>query len=210
MSSISHQVHLDPAPELALSPPVEASQQQDPTVTIARLRGFAFLLSMDVDLADRLVEVTLLRASVVASFSGLGESLFPWLLSRLRSYYYREHERGRLQIDGVELALRSESESQDEFLMALAKLVPEQREALVLIEAVCLSHDEAARICRKSREQFKSLMTSAQANLVFHLVNQRRLRMPGELHPEFNCAQREAASELAMRQTENLPDLAGS
>jgi len=188
MSSISYQFHVEPALELALSPVVEASRQEDLNATIGRLRGFAFLLCMDLGLADRLVEVTLLRASVILSFFSLGENLFPWLLGRLRSYYYREYERGQVQIDGVKLAFGSGPESHDEILAALAKLVPEQREALVLIEAVDLSFDEAARICRKSHERFKALMMSAQANLTFHLAEQRRLRMPGVAASPRNAA----------------------
>ena len=58
--------------------------------SIARLRAFSMLLCMDTDLADELVEVTLLRSSVGADPAAFGPNLSTWLIKRLRSYYYRE------------------------------------------------------------------------------------------------------------------------
>src|SRR3981189_136678 len=59
--------------------------------TIAKLRSFAMLLCLDADLADHLVEVTLVRASVAMSPSRLGANTLAWLCARLRGYFYHEH-----------------------------------------------------------------------------------------------------------------------
>jgi hypothetical protein len=50
---------------------------------------------------------------------------------------------------------------------------PEQREVLVLMEAVGLSFGEARRISRKPPGRFKCLFASARANLAFDLAKQR-------------------------------------
>ena len=60
---------------------------------IARLRAFAILLCMDVNLGEELVKVTLLRACVAIDPGGLSTNLTSWLIRRLRGYYYREYAR---------------------------------------------------------------------------------------------------------------------
>ncbi len=54
------------------------------TATIAKLRAFSFLLCLDQVMADKLVEITLVRAKVGIDPSTLGENLAPWLIRRLR------------------------------------------------------------------------------------------------------------------------------
>jgi RNA polymerase sigma-70 factor (ECF subfamily) len=145
----------------------EPSQQRGLHDTIAKLRAYSVLLCMDVDLADDLVAVTLARASVATSPSRLGEDLVPWLISRLRSYYYREHAaRSAAAARGRPLQPEQFAGSQHhDILAALAKLAPEQREALVLTEAAGFSFAEAARICRRPPGRFKDLVETAEANL---------------------------------------------
>jgi hypothetical protein len=46
---------------------------------------------MNVDLAEQLVEITLLRAGAVMKPSNIGPNLSAWLFSRLRQYYYHEY-----------------------------------------------------------------------------------------------------------------------
>jgi RNA polymerase sigma-70 factor (ECF subfamily) len=136
--------------------------------SIARLRAFSMLLCMDADLADELVKVTLLRSSVVADPAGFGASLSTWLIRRLRSYYYLEYAR-RPAVRPP----RPTSGEQAEILTALAKLRAEQREALVLVDAIRFSFGEAARICRKPPGRFRTLIEGARADLARHLERQR-------------------------------------
>jgi RNA polymerase sigma-70 factor (ECF subfamily) len=151
----------------AVSKAPEPSQQRGLHDTIAKLRAFSVLLCMDLDLADDLVAVTLARASVATSPSRLGENLVPWLFSRLRSYYYREYAaRSAAAARGRPLQTEQFAGSQHhDILAALAKLAPEQREALVLTEAAGFSFAEAARICRRPPGRFKDLVETAEANL---------------------------------------------
>jgi RNA polymerase sigma-70 factor, ECF subfamily len=165
MTSIEH--HIEDNQRRRYAPAArqyEPPRQQALHESIARLRAFSMLLCMDVDLADELVKVTLLRAGVVADPAGFGTNLSSWLIKRLRNYYYREFARRPVVIPP-----RHMSRDQPDILAALAKLRAEQREALVLVEAIRFSFGEAARICRQPPGRFRALIESAQADLVRHL-----------------------------------------
>jgi RNA polymerase sigma-70 factor (ECF subfamily) len=140
--------------------------------TIARLRAFSILLCIDVNLADELVAVTLTRASVAMSPVGLGTNLSIWLISRLRGYYYREYAH-RPAPAPAQLAGRDHGD----ILAALGKLRAEQREALVLVEAIRFSFGEAARMCKQPPGRFRTLVEGARADLVRHLAKQRSERL---------------------------------
>jgi hypothetical protein len=51
--------------------------QSEFTTTIAKLRVFSFLLCLDPEMADELVEITLVRAKVGIDPASLGENLSP-------------------------------------------------------------------------------------------------------------------------------------
>jgi RNA polymerase sigma-70 factor, ECF subfamily len=146
----------------------EASQRDVLHEAIARLRAFSSLLCMDVNLADELVAVTLTRASVVMNPAGFGTNLSTWLISRLRGYYYREYAHRPARAP-AELADRDHGD----ILAALGKLRAEQREALVLVEAIRFSFGEAARVCKQPPGRFRSLVEGARTDLARHLARQR-------------------------------------
>jgi RNA polymerase sigma-70 factor (ECF subfamily) len=169
MTSIEHQVdsrrgrdYAAPAAKYA------APQRQVLHETIARLRAFSILLSADLNLADELVEVTLLRASVAMNLAGFGANLSTWLISRLRGYYYREYAHRPTAVPP-----RLAGTEHSDILAALAKLRAQQREALVLVEAIRFSFGEAARICRQPPGRFRTLLEGARADLARHLATQR-------------------------------------
>jgi len=149
----------------------ESPQRQVPLESIARLRAFAMLLCMDADLADELVKVTLLRASVGIDLAGFGTNLSTWLIRRLRSYYYREYARRP-----VAMPPHRASHEHADIVAALAKLREEQREALVLVEALRFSSGQAARVCKLPPGRFRTLIGGARADLGHHLQKQRSER----------------------------------
>jgi RNA polymerase sigma-70 factor (ECF subfamily) len=144
--------------------------------TIARLRAFSILLCIDVNLADELVAVTLTRASVAMKPVCLGTNLRTWLISRLRGYYYREyaHRPAPAQLAGRD---------HGDILAALGKLRAEQREALVLVDAIRFSFGEAARICKQPPGRFRTLLEGARADLARHLAGQRSERLKQDAVP---------------------------
>jgi RNA polymerase sigma-70 factor, ECF subfamily len=128
-------------------------------MTVARLRAFAILLCLNVDLAEQLVTVTLLRAGVVMKPSSIGPSLSTWLFSRMRQYYYREYA------GGWKPSALSRYVRHGDLLAGLAELTAEQREALVLVEAAGCSRREAAHICRCTPIQLRNRFTDARDRL---------------------------------------------
>jgi len=177
MTSIETERSYDnPRDYLQPSTTLEPSQQKALLETVARLRAFAMLLSMDAEVAEELVEVTLLRAGVDISPASLGVNLAQWLFSRLRSYYYREFA-SRSAPAVAQGSRQYPSGEHGDTLAAFAKMPADQREALVLIEAAGFSMAAAARICRHPPGRFKALVASARANLARHLARQRSERL---------------------------------
>jgi RNA polymerase sigma-70 factor (ECF subfamily) len=169
MISIDH--HIDSNHRRRYAPAArqcESPERQVLHESIARLRAFAILLCMDVNLGEELVKVTLLRASVAVDPTRLGTNLATWLIRRLRSYYYREYARR----PAVTPPGRASDEHAD-ILAALVKLRAEQREVLVLVEAIRFSFGEAAKICRQPPGRFRSLVEGARADLARHLERQQ-------------------------------------
>ena len=170
MTSIEH--HIEDNPRRRYAPAArqyELPERQVLHESICRLRAFSILLCMDVNLGEELVKVTLLRAGAAIDPGGLGTDLATWLIRRLRSYYYREYAR-RPAVTPTGGA----SVEHADILAALAKLGAEQREALILVEAIRFSFGEAARVCRQPPGRFRNLVEGARADLARHLERQRR------------------------------------
>jgi len=169
MTSIEHHIEDNQRRRYAPARQFEVPERQVLHESIARLRAFAILLCMDVNLGEELVKVTLLLACVAIDPGGLGTNLMTWLIRRLRSYYYREYARR----PGVTPPGGASVEHAD-ILGELATLRAEQREALILVEAIRFSFGEAARICRQPPGRFRSLVEGARADLARHLEGQHR------------------------------------
>jgi RNA polymerase sigma-70 factor (ECF subfamily) len=141
---------------------------------IPNLRAFAASLSGSVTLADDVVQDTLLRAWSNSDKFQEGTNLRAWLFTILRNTYYSHYRKrarevqdtdgmyaGRLAVTGDQV---SHLELQD-FRKALAKLPPEQREALTMIGATGLSYEEAAEICGVAIGTIKSRLNRARTKL---------------------------------------------
>ena len=170
MTSIEH--HIEDNPRRRYSPAArqyELPERQVLHESICRLRAFSILLCMDVNLGEELVKVTLLRACVAIDPGGLSTNLTTWLIRRLRGYYYREYARRPAVTPPG-----GRASSTPIFSPQLAMLRAEQREALILVEAIRFSFGEAARICRQPPGRFRNLVEGARADLARHLERQRR------------------------------------
>jgi RNA polymerase sigma-70 factor, ECF subfamily len=151
----------------------KAPEHNDLFATVAKLRSFSLLLCLNADLADRLVEITLLRAGVCMSPSRLGSNTLGWLCGRLRSYFYSEFA-GRPtdatfeSSDVAPLLSQFQGVTRD-LLKVLTELPAEHREALVLTEAMGFSRGQAARICSCPPHIFKPRIEEARAHLAMFL-----------------------------------------
>ena len=138
------------------------------------LRKFALSLCGTIDGADDLVQETLLRALIHIDSFQPGTNLAAWLVTILRNLFREQHRKRRREVEDVDghyaEMLKTEPEQTarvefGEFRAALAKLPPEQRQALILVGASDLSYDEAAAECDCPAGTIKSRTHRARERL---------------------------------------------
>jgi RNA polymerase sigma-70 factor (ECF subfamily) len=141
---------------------------------IPNLRAFAASLSGSMQLADDLVQDTLLKAWGNAEKFQPGTSLRAWLFTILRNTYYSLYRKRGREVQDSEgtyadrLATHGNQESHldlADFRKALAKLPEEQREVLIMVGATGLSYEETAEICGVAIGTIKSRVNRARAKL---------------------------------------------
>ena len=138
------------------------------------LRAFAISLSGNVDRADDLVQETLLRAMANIDSFEPGTNMSAWLFTILRNLFRSEYRKRRREVEDADGSyadsLKSHPEQHgrvefEEFRAALAKLPPDQREALILVGASGFSYEEAAAICECAVGTIKSRVNRARTRL---------------------------------------------
>ena len=145
------------------------------------LRAFARFLASDRAVADDLVQDTVVRALAAQDQFQAGSNLKAWLFTILRNLFYEQTRRRRREAAAVDAHFAedeagpaeqtSRSDIRD-LQRVLARLPPLLREALVLVGAQELTHEEAALICgvpigtmrarvSRARSQLASMLTPA-------------------------------------------------
>jgi RNA polymerase sigma-70 factor (ECF subfamily) len=142
---------------------------------IPNLRAFALSLTQSAQHSDDLVQDTLVKALSNLDKFEMGTNLRAWLFTILRNSFYNEirykkyHQTASLdEVDPGAMDLRATQEKYIEFqdvLKGLSRLVPEQREAIILIAAEGLSYEEAATICKCPVGTVKSRLSRARRRL---------------------------------------------
>ena len=141
---------------------------------VPSLRAFAISLSGHIDRADDLVQDTLLRALANIDRFERGTNLNAWLFTILRNIFYSDHRKRVREVedqDGSYAARLATAPHQGDRLdvedlqSALAKLPPDQREALVLVGAEGVSYEEAATIMGCKVGTVKSRVSRARGRL---------------------------------------------
>jgi RNA polymerase sigma-70 factor (ECF subfamily) len=141
---------------------------------VPSLRAFAISLSGNVDRADDLVQETLLRAIANINSFQPGTHMSAWLFTILRNQFRSEYRKRRREVEDADGSyvdsLKSPPEQQgrvefEEFRVALAKLPPDLREALLLVGASGFSYEEAAAICETPVGTIKSRVNRARTRL---------------------------------------------
>src|SRR3954464_11630368 len=141
---------------------------------VPSLRAFAISLSGNVDRADDLVQETLLRALANIDSFQPGTNMSAWLFTILRNLFRSEYRKRRREVEDTDGSYAESMKSQpeqnsrvefEEFREALAKLPPDQREALILVGASGFSYEEAAEICGCAVGTIKSRVNRARGRL---------------------------------------------
>ncbi|MFO1148391.1 MAG: sigma-70 family RNA polymerase sigma factor [Alsobacter sp.] len=151
-----------------------AQMKQDLLKAVPALRAFAMSLSGNPDRADDLVQETLLKAWAGRASFTPGTNVSAWLFTILRNVFYSDHRKRRREVEDAEgqLASRLATHPAQEghmdlvdFREALQHLLPDQREALILIGGSGLSYEEAAEICGCAVGTIKSRVNRARNRL---------------------------------------------
>jgi len=145
------------------------------------LRAFARGLCGRPDLADDLVQDTMLRAWAARDRFVPGTSMRAWTFTILRNTYLTDLRRRRFQGDYDEAAaarILVQAPEQDAGLhladlhAALMRLPAERREALLLVGAGGFSYEEAAEICGCAVGTIKSRVARARAALAAMMADE--------------------------------------
>jgi len=153
---------------------LDASVRDAVLAAVPSLRAFAISLCGNVDRADDLVQETLLRALANINSFQPGTNMSAWLFTILRNHFRSEYRKRRREVEDGDGSyaetLKSHPEQYgrvefEEFRTALAKLPPDQREALVLVGASGFSYEEAASICECAVGTIKSRVNRARTRL---------------------------------------------
>jgi RNA polymerase sigma-70 factor, ECF subfamily len=153
------------------------------------LRAFALSLTNAREIADDLVQDTLVRALAKIDQFEPGTNMGAWLFTILRNLFYSQCRRTKREIedpDGSYAARLWAPPEQhgtcavQDMLRALRKLPADQREVLLLIVAEGLSYEEAAHICGVAVGTIKSRVSRGRVRLAELLA----IRDAGDLAPD--------------------------
>ena len=141
---------------------------------VPSLRAFALSLTSNPARSDDLVQDTLLKGWQHRARFQPGTNLNAWLFTILRNIFYSDHRKRVREVedqDGSYAARLATAPHQGDRLdvedlqTALAKLPPDQREALVLVGAEGVSYEEAATIMGCKVGTVKSRVSRARGRL---------------------------------------------
>ena len=160
--------------------PVEHDPLSDPEIkkelaqVIPHLRAFGRSLSGNRDLADDLVQETLMKAWAARQRFQAGTNMRAWTFIILRNLYLSQMRRARFKGEWDDLVadrILAAPASQDKHVelgdmqRALLHLPQPQREALILVGAGGFAYEEAAEICGVAVGTIKSRVARGRVAL---------------------------------------------
>ena len=162
------------ADDVERTPAEKAEFKHELTEVVPHLRAFARGLCGRPDMADDLVQETMLKAWAAQHRFQPGTSMRAWTFVILRNAYLTDMRRNRFRgeyDEGVAERILTAPAGQEEPIhlsdmhRALLTLPPERREALLLVGAGGFSYEEAASICGCAVGTIKSRVGRARAAL---------------------------------------------
>lgn len=138
------------------------------------LRAFARFLVRDRAGADDIVQDSIVRALGAIDQFQPGTNLKAWLFTILRNQFYEQARRRKREAHALQ-ARFDETEAADpqqhtqsdiaDLQQLIWRLPPSQREALILVGAQEMSHEEAAAICGVPVGTMKARLSRARSGL---------------------------------------------
>jgi RNA polymerase sigma-70 factor (ECF subfamily) len=154
--------------------PVEDTLRDQMLAAVPSLRAFATFLTGNRDRADDLVQDTLMRAWANIDRFKRAQTLrhgsSPSYATASIPSIASADARWRMRTGSYSARLKTLPDQHarldyEDFLTALAKLLPDQREALLLVGAQGMSYEEAAAICNVPLGTIKSRVNRARSRL---------------------------------------------
>lgn len=164
----------DAAPEDAGAPLDDAAFKAQLAALIPHLRAYGRSLSGNRDVADDLVQDTMLKAWAARDRFAAGTNMRAWTFIILRNSFLSQRRRARFTTewdDVVADRILSMPAGQGDQLhladvqRALMQLPESQREALILVGAGGFSYEEAAEICAVALGTIKSRVARGRSAL---------------------------------------------
>ena len=158
----------------AAADPEPARLRRELASLLPDMRAFARFLARDPVAADDLVQDTVVRALAALGQFRPGTNLKAWLFTIERNAFYEQARRrrrearlleGRSQADPTEAPQQIRRAEVDDLQRLLFLLPPLLREALVLVGAQEMSHEEAAAICGVPIGTMKARVSRARSAL---------------------------------------------
>jgi RNA polymerase sigma-70 factor (ECF subfamily) len=152
----------------------DADFKRELAAVIPHLRAFGRSLSGNRDLADDLVQETLLKAWAARQRFQAGTNMRAWTFIILRNHYLSQMRRSRFRGEWDDLTadrLLAAPAGQEKHIelsdmqRALLQLPQPQREALILVGAGGFAYEEAAEICGVAVGTIKSRVARGRSAL---------------------------------------------
>ena len=141
---------------------------------VPRLRAFALSLIYNMDRAEDLVQETILKAWDKRARFEPGTNLHAWLFTILRNQLYTEHRKRVREVEDIDgnyaaglavLPEQNERLEMQDISVALDKLRPDQREAILLISVHGMSYEDAAALLGIASGTVKSRVNRGRTRL---------------------------------------------
>jgi RNA polymerase sigma-70 factor (ECF subfamily) len=155
-------------------PAYDPALRQELLTLLPDLRAFARFLVRDRVAADDLVQDTIVRALTALPQFQPGSNLKAWLFTILRNLFFEQSRRRRREMQALSVGfpgdeagrpMQADAAELRDLSRTLWLLPPLLREALVLVGAQELTHEEAARICGVPIGTMKARVSRARTHL---------------------------------------------
>ena len=152
----------------------DADLRREITILLPDLRGFARFLVRDRAMADDVVQDTVVRALAALHQFEPGTNLKAWLFTILRNQFYEQARRRKREVAAMDAHFTPEEGASPQQLARaelhelqalIWRLPPLLREALILVGAQEMSHEEAAAICQVPVGTMKARLSRARTAL---------------------------------------------
>ena len=177
------------------------------TDCLPRMRSFARFLCRREDLADDLVQDTVVRALMASHQFQPGSNFKAWIFTIMHNQNISNFRRKRPQVASTEVenpvSCQIAPNQIDALVLrdldsAMRRLAPAQREALILVVVNGLSYEDAAQVCNCAIGTIKSRVARARTALHDMLMGRDEEKLVEEEQGKASCA--DARGRSAPRQ----------